>query len=113
MKDEDLKQKLLAKRLLAEHASNPEILVERLLADIACLNDQLNHLQYIVQPLPVQNPNAKTKILEQAIKGASRQMHTAFQLCHVPNAILTTVTFPDGTYKLTFRKEKPETNFLN
>ena len=113
MKYENLNQKLLAKRLLAEQPSKPEILIEKLLADIAQLKNDLNHLHYIIQPLPVPKPNEKTKILELAIKNASRQMHTAFHLCHVSNAILTTVSFPDGTYRLTFRKEKMKTNHFN
>jgi excinuclease UvrABC nuclease subunit len=104
MKDENSKRELLAKQLLAQYESNPEILIEKLLADIAHLKNDLNHLHYIIQPVP--KANEKTKILELAIKNASRQMHTAFHLCHVPNAILTTVSFPDGTYRLTFRKEK-------
>ena len=113
MKHENLNRKLIAKQLLAEHLSKPEILIEKLLADIAQLKNDLNHLHYIIQPLPVPKPNEKTKILELAIKNASRQMYTAFHLCQVPNAILTTVNFPDGTYRLTFRKEKSKTNYLN
>jgi len=111
MKDENLERQLLADQLLAEHASNPEILIEKLLADIADMKDRLSHLHYIIQPQPVPKPNEKIKILDLAIKNASRQMHTAFHLCHVPNAILTTVSFPDGTYRLTFRKVKAKPIF--
>ena len=113
MKDENLQRKILVNRLLTQYESNPEILIEKLLSDIAHMKDQLNHLHYIIQPLPVPKPNEKTKILERTIKGASWQMHTAFHLCHVPNAILTTVSFPDGTYRLTFRKEKAKSIFFN
>jgi|GEM_PF-4303334 len=110
MKYENLKRKILANQLLAQYKSNPEILIEKLLADIAQLKNDLNHLHYIIQPLPVQKPNEKTEILERAIKNASRQMHTAFHLCHVPNAILTTVSFPDGDYRLSFLGLKTDKN---
>lgn len=106
MKDDmNMKLTIRAQRLLAKHESNPERIIKRLLADIDCLNDRLNRLHPIVRAQPIPHTHEKNMILELAIKGASRQMHTAFQLCHVPNAILTTVTFPDGNYRLTFRRE--------
>jgi hypothetical protein len=49
MKDENLKRELLAKQLLAQYESNPEILIEKLLADIAHLKNDLNHLHYIIR----------------------------------------------------------------
>lgn len=113
MKYENLKRSLLAKQLLAQSQSNPERVVLKLLRDLSSLQAQLEELHSVVLKQPVPLATEKGLMLDCAIKSASLNMHAAFHRCHVPNAILSTVRFPDGLYKLTFQKVARESKDMN
>lgn len=114
MKDESLRRKLLVKQLMENAGGCPEQLVEQLLEELTQVQSELDRMNSSAPPIPITDPNRKRAVLDEAIKKAAFQMHRAFNTCQVPNAILTTVTFPDGNYRLTFQRikqdDKPITN---
>ncbi|MCB9190302.1 MAG: hypothetical protein H6602_01365 [Flavobacteriales bacterium] len=102
MKDRSLNRNQLAKQLL-EHDS-PRQIIEQLLEELDRVRSELGQMKSYPPAMPISDPRQKQIILNAAIKKAAFQMHRAFNTCQVPNAILTTVNFPDGDYRLTFQK---------
>lgn len=113
MKDESLRRKLLVKQLMENSGDSPEQLLERLLEEVARLQSELDQLNSDAPPSPVSDPDQQREVIGSAIKKAASQMHRAFNTCQVPNAILTTVTFPDGSYRLTFQRIKQDDKPIN
>lgn len=114
MKDDSLRKKLLKKQLMENSRDSKEKMLELLLEEVARLQSELNRHNSCAPPIPITDPNQKRVVLHEAIKQAAFQMHRAFNACQVPNAILTTVTVPDGSYRLTFyritQEDKQTTN---
>jgi major membrane immunogen (membrane-anchored lipoprotein) len=93
-----------ARQMLAQEGLTPEDVVTKLLDDAAAVAEKLEAFGMVTQVEPSKDDREKQHILKEAIIGSARKLHTAFHLCAVPNAIRTTVTFPDGEYKIEFKR---------